>query len=165
MSECARRRILLYRMDERSPSPLARKIDYPSGWNWARASRREEIQGRVPARSYRSCRILVRKRMSWETRRVGNRSRGVKNWGMSGWVRGRWPWTRGGGSKVSVEGRSREPGCSFSPDSVSQGQARGCCFSSVSLDFSCRPSRGWFNRYFQWQREERRVIGSHSIAR
>lgn len=29
MSECARRRILLYRMDERSPSPLARKIDYP----------------------------------------------------------------------------------------------------------------------------------------
>lgn len=49
-----------------------------------------------------------RKKMSWETRRDGSIERSEKLGGSSGWVRGRWPWTRGGGSKVSMEGRPRE---------------------------------------------------------
>lgn len=158
MSERARRRGSYYiRVDGWTISPSLEKSI--TRWNWALASRRDPRS--------RSCRVdpvvyLARKKMTRVEKSIGRSEKLLG--GSSGWVRGgRWPWTRGGGSKVSVEGRSREPGCSFSPDSVSpQGEARGCCFSSVSLHFSCRPSRGWFNRYFQWQREERRVKGSRA---
>lgn len=82
-----------------SLSPRSKNRLPTSGWNWARASRREEIQGRVPARSYRSCRKKedeLRNETSWESIERSEK--------LGGWVGG---WEDVDLERAAEEARSR----------------------------------------------------------